>query len=627
MFRSLLIANRGEIACRIARTARAMGLRVIAVYSDADANAAHVALADTAVRIGPPPVRESYLRTEAVLEAARVAEAEAIHPGYGFLSENPDFAEACTAAGLIFVGPAASSMRAMGLKDRAKNLMQAAGIPVVPGYQGAGQEDADLASEAAKLGYPVLVKAIAGGGGKGMRLVERPSDFGAALASARREAASSFGNDRVLIEKYVERPRHIEVQVFADRHGHIIHLLERDCSVQRRHQKVIEEAPAPGMTEGFRKHVGAIAVQAARAVAYEGAGTIEFIADASEGLRQDRVWFMEMNTRLQVEHPVTEAITGIDLVEWQLRIAAGETLPCAQKDITPCGHAIEARLYAEDPQHNFLPSTGILEHLVLPLNVRVDSGLREGDAVTSFYDPMITKIVAHAVSREAAVAKLTNALSAAEIAGVRTNNAFLIRVLSHPEFVQGGVDTHFIERHFDTLLRPSTISDAVIEAAAACVAPVPSGKGTDPWSIPDSFRLAGRARRIVEFIAEGRRFTVPLPTSVQNDLRTVRLRNGDIAVIDHGETITLRPHDPLADADAEESKADSVTAPMPGKITQVLVKPDDIVRRGQPLVIIEAMKMEHTLSAPRDAVIEAIEVEVGAQAVEGAVLIRFGVEQ
>ncbi len=423
MFKTLLIANRGEIACRIMRTAQRMGISTVAVYSDADANSAHVALADRAVRIGPPPPRESYLSIAAVLAAAKSSGADAIHPGYGFLSENADFAEACAAAGIAFVGPPASAIRAMGLKDRAKALMAKAGVPIVPGYLGDDQSTDQLMKEAAKIGYPVLIKAVAGGGGKGMRRVDDASAFVAALEGAKREARSAFGDDKVLIEKYVSRPRHIEVQVFADTRGNAVHLFERDCSLQRRHQKVIEEAPAPGMSAAMRKSIGEAAVKAAKAVNYVGAGTIEFIADASDGLKPDRIWFMEMNTRLQVEHPVTESITGTDLVEWQLRVAAGEPLPKKQSELHINGHAIEVRLYAEDPQKGFLPSIGTLERLRLSHNVRVDTGVREGDTVTPFYDPMIAKVIAHDTTREAAAARLAAALEESQVAGLQTNNA------------------------------------------------------------------------------------------------------------------------------------------------------------------------------------------------------------
>jgi len=622
MFRTLLIANRGEIACRIVRTARTMGIRTIAVYSDADANAAHVAAADEAVRIGLPPALDSYLRADAILAAAKATGAEAIHPGYGFLSENADFAEACTAAGVVFVGPPAAAIRAMGLKDRAKTLMEKAGVPVVPGYH--GEDQSALKAEAVKIGYPVLIKAAAGGGGKGMRLVERAEDFAAALDSARREAKSAFGDDRVLIEKYVAHPRHIEVQVFADSHGHTVHLLERDCSLQRRHQKVIEEAPAPGLGAEMRAHIGAVAVKAAEAVGYVGAGTIEFIADASQGLRPDCIWFMEMNTRLQVEHPVTEAITGFDLVDWQLRVAAGEALPKRQDEIRPHGHAVEARLYAEDPHNGFLPSTGTLERLLLPEGVRVDAGVREGDTVTEYYDPMIAKVIAHASTRKAALAKLADALATVEVAGLRTNNGFLVRTLRHPAFVAGEIDTGFIPRHLGELAPPPAMPNHVLAAAAQCLVRAHVVEdGDDPWGRADSFRLAGEVRRKVDFVVDGKRVTVAAPETSEIGVRAVRLANGDIAAMAGGETYMLRPHDPLEDAETEGGADESILAPMPGKIIQVHVKAGQRVRRGEPLIVLEAMKMEHTLTAPRDTVIETVEAATGDQIVEGAVLVRF----
>jgi acetyl-CoA carboxylase biotin carboxylase subunit len=626
MFRTLLIANRGEIACRIARTARAMGLRTIAVYSDADTYASHVAMAAEAVRIGPPPARESYLNIEAILAAAKSSGAEAIHPGYGFLSENAEFAEACASAGVVFVGPPAAAIRAMGLKDRAKTLMEKAGVPVVPGYHGADQSGETLKAEAAKVGYPVLVKAAAGGGGKGMRLVECAEDFATALESARREAKSAFDDDRVLIEKYVARPRHIEVQVFADAHGHVVHLLERDCSLQRRHQKVIEEAPAPGMSEEMRAHIGAIAVKAAKAVGYVGAGTIEFIADASDGLRPDRIWFMEMNTRLQVEHPVTEAITGFDLVEWQLRVAAGEALPKRQDEIRARGHAIEARLYAEDP-NGFLPSTGTLERLFLPDDLRVDAGVREGDAVTMFYDPMIAKLIAHDATRQGAVAKLAGALAKVEIAGLRTNNAFLLRALRHPEFAAGGIDTGFVARHLAELVPEQAVPQHVLAAAAQfLVREHAAPDGGDPWDRADAFRLAGRARRVVDFVVDGKRVTANPQAARKSGAHAMQLANGDIAVMENGETFVLHPHDPLYDAEEEGEDVERIFAPMPGKIIQVHVRPGQSVRRGEPLVVLEAMKMEHTLSAPHDATVESVDIALGDQIAEGVVLVRFAGE-
>jgi acetyl-CoA carboxylase biotin carboxylase subunit len=467
MFGKLLIANRGEIAVRVLRTAKRMGAATVAVYSDADAGALHVALADEAVRIGPAPAAESYLKIDAIIAAAKQTGADAIHPGYGFLSEKAEFAEACAKAGIVFVGPPPSAIRAMGLKDRAKALMAKAGVPVVPGYLGDDQSTDHLAKEAGKIGYPVLIKAVAGGGGKGMRKVEAAGEFVSALEGAQREAKSAFGDDRVLIEKYVSRPRHIEVQVFGDSHGDAVYLFERDCSLQRRHQKVIEEAPAPGMSAAMRKQMGEAAVKAAKAVNYSGAGTVEFIADASDGLKADRFWFMEMNTRLQVEHPVTEAITGTDLVEWQLRVAAGEKLPKKQSELSIHGHAIEARLYAEDPQKGFLPSIGTLTHLKFPDDVRVDSGVRRGDAVSIFYDPMIAKVIAHDETREGAAAKLARAMRHTEVAGVTTNAAFLARALAHPAFVSGDIDTAFIERHRANLIPAERhISDALLASAA-----------------------------------------------------------------------------------------------------------------------------------------------------------------
>ena len=621
MFRTLLIANRGEIACRVARTARAMGLRTVAVYSDADAHAAHVEAADAAVRIGPAPARQSYLDIAAILAAAKSTGAEAIHPGYGFLSENADFADACAAAGIVFVGPPAAAIRAMGLKDRAKALMEAAGVPVVPGYHGGDQSH--LEAEATRTGYPIFIKAVAGGGGKGMRLVERAEDFAAGFAGAKREAASAFGDDRVLIEKYVARPRHVEVQVFADAHGNVVHLFERDCSLQRRHQKVVEEAPAPGMSEALRAAIGAIAVKAAKAVGYVGAGTVEFIADVSQGLRADRIWFMEMNTRLQVEHPVTEAITGLDLVEWQLRVAAGEALPKRQGEIAPRGHAVEARLYAEDPARDFLPSTGFLERFVLPSGVRIDTGVREGDEVTPFYDPLLAKVVAHGPTRASAIEKLANALAAAELAGVHTNNGFLVRVLRHADFRAGDIDTHFIARHPELAVSP-TPSGRVLAAAAQLLMQGRAPADDDPWSRTDSFRLAGTAKRTVEFVVDGARIATTVPGAAHATLPVaLRLRCGDIAVVDEGETVVLHPHDPLYDAEDEDGATGAVTSPMPGRVVQVYVKPGQPVRRGEALMVLEAMKMEHTLSAPCDGTVESVAAATGDQVGEGVVLVRF----
>jgi acetyl-CoA carboxylase biotin carboxylase subunit len=623
LFQTLLIANRGEIACRVIRTARKMGIVTVAVYSDADAGAAHVAMADRAVRIGLAPARESYLLGDVILAAAKETGAEAIHPGYGFLSENAQFAEACAKAGVIFVGPPPDAIRAMGLKDRAKALMAKAGVAVVPGYLGDDQSPEHLAKEAAKTGYPVLIKAVAGGGGKGMRRVDAADAFSAALGSAKREAKSSFGDDRVLIEKYVSRPRHIEVQVFADSHGNAVHLFERDCSLQRRHQKVIEEAPAPGMPEKMRAAMGEAAVKAAQAVGYVGAGTVEFIADASQGLKADRFWFMEMNTRLQVEHPVTEAITGLDLVEWQLRVASGEKLPKTQKDLHIEGHAVEVRLYAEDPDNGFLPSIGTLERLRLPEHVRVDSGVREGDAVTPYYDPMIAKVIAHDATRPGAIAKLADALTHIEIAGLRTNNAFLIRALRSHDFVAGEIDTGFIDRHLGELVPKHEPDAPILSAAAHFVAAEGEGLSSDPWNARDGFRLGGASRQVIEFVADGKRVAAGLNGAAMSGIDVMRLANGDIAVMRAGETFTLKPFDPFEAAEQGGEASDRVITPMPGKIIQVLVKAGDMVKRGQPLAMLEAMKMEHTLSAPADATVEEVSVATGDQVPAETIVVRF----
>ncbi|MBL6854711.1 MAG: acetyl/propionyl/methylcrotonyl-CoA carboxylase subunit alpha [Alphaproteobacteria bacterium] len=625
MLKTLLIANRGEIACRVMRTARRMGIRTVAVYSDADARALHVQMADAAVRLGPPPPRESYLNIGAVLDAAKGTGADAIHPGYGFLSENAEFAEACARAGIAFVGPPAGAIRAMGLKDRAKALMARSGVPVVPGYLGDDQSTDHLAAEAAKIGYPVLIKAVAGGGGKGMRKVEAAPDFAAALEGAKREAKSAFNDDKVLLEKYVSRPRHIEVQVFADTHGNAVHLFERDCSLQRRHQKVIEEAPAPGMSEAMRKSIGEAAVKAAKAVNYVGAGTIEFIADASEGLRSDRVWFMEMNTRLQVEHPVTEAITGTDLVEWQLRVASGERLPKMQDDLVIHGRAIEVRLYAEDPDTGFLPSIGKLERFSIPDDkVRVDTGVRECDMVTPFYDPMIAKVIAHADSREATAAKLSDALAHTFVAGVKTNNAFLIRALRHKDFLSGEVDTGFIARHGHDLIPHTAAPADAYRMAAAALTRMAVPKQNDPWAVYDGFRNSGQAAQSFDFLVDGKRKGVALPgIQVRRNAEVQQLANGDVAVMEDGETWLVRPYDPFEAAEAAGDTADRVATPMPGKIIQVLVKPGETVKKGQALAVLEAMKMEHTLAAPSDADVSTVEVQPGDQVPDGTVVVRF----
>jgi acetyl-CoA carboxylase biotin carboxylase subunit len=647
MFRSLLVANRGEIAIRVVRTAKRMDLRTIAVYSDADANSAHVAAADEAYRIGPAAPRESYLNIDAILAAAKQSGAEAIHPGYGFLSENAAFAEACAAAKIVFVGPPPAAIRAMGLKDRAKALMAKAGVPVVPGYLGEDQSPILLAAEAAKIGFPVLIKAVAGGGGKGMRKVDAAGEFAAALDGAKREAKSAFGDDRVLIEKYVSRPRHIEMQVFGDSRGNAVHLFERDCSLQRRHQKVIEEAPAPGMTATMRAKMGEAAVKAAKAVGYAGAGTVEFIVDASEGLKADRFWFMEMNTRLQVEHPVTEAITGLDLVEWQLRIAAGEALPKRQEDIHAHGHAIEARLYAEDPDKGFLPSVGRLEILRLPETrdgIRVDAGVREGDEVTIFYDPMIAKVIAWDETREGAAAKLSDTLANTEVAGVRTNAGFLVRALRQPDFVAGEIDTGFIERHSAELTPVRSGLPAHILARAASFIVEERRAlhcGGDPWDAQDGFRVAGDSSETIEFVVGNKRvgvrivhrrggamgLTVDGRVFDAHAASAARLSSGAIAVMESGETWMLSLYDPLAAADATGVATDLVSTPMPGKIVQVLVKAGDKVKRGQALAVLEAMKMEHTLSAPADAKVMSVDVAPGDQVTDGATVVRFEMEK
>ena len=622
MFKSVLVANRGEIARRVFATARRMGLETIAVYSEADADAAHVADADRAVLIGPAAARESYLVPEKIIAAARETGAEAIHPGYGFLSENAAFADAVIAAGLIWIGPPSSAIRAMGLKDAAKALMQKAGVPVTPGYLGADQSPATLAKEAQRIGFPVLIKAVAGGGGKGMRKVENAADFDAALASCRREAAASFGDDRVLLETYVSRPRHIEVQVFGDSHGHVVHLYERDCSLQRRHQKVIEEAPAPGMDAATRKAVTDAAVKAAKAVGYVGAGTIEFIADASQGLRGDRIWFMEMNTRLQVEHPVTEMVTGLDLVEWQLRVAAGEALPLKQKDIGLTGHAVEARLYAESTAGGmFLPSTGGLEHFVLPPTVRADTGVEAGGEVTPFYDPMIAKLIAHAESREAALAELADACDAVEVWPVKTNAGFLARCLEAPDFIAGDVDTGFIERNLATLTAEGLPSPAAL-AVAGQAALMEADTGEDsPWDRLAGFRLNARPETAVRLFLGGKPVMADAAASAAERASLIT-PDGEIVVFESGQAFVFSSHPPADDHEAAASDG-QVRSPMPGKVTQLSVKAGDAVRKGQAMVTLEAMKMEHALAAPYDGTVEAVTVALGDQVSEGAALVKL----
>ena len=610
---SLLIANRGEIARRIIRTAKALGIRTIAVYSEADANLPFVAEAGEAVSIGPAPARESYLSQERILEAARRTGATAIHPGYGFLSENAEFAEAVENAGIIWVGAPPAAIRAMGLKDAAKQLMQAAGVPVTPGYMGADQSDERLAAEAMATGYPVLIKAVAGGGGKGMRRVDRPEDFAELLASCRREAASSFGDDRVLIERYIANPRHIEVQVFADRFGNCVHLFERDCSLQRRHQKVIEEAPAPGLDAGTRASICEAAVKAAKAVNYVGAGTIEFIADASGGLRPDRIWFMEMNTRLQVEHPVTEAITGEDLVLWQLKVAAGEPLPKGQDDILMNGWAFEARLYAENPAAGYLPSIGHLDHLRLPKNVRVDSGVEEGNEITAFYDPMIAKIIAHGPNREAALARLTKACESIEIWPVKSNAGLLARVAIDADFHAAKIDTGFLDRHGETLL-PKEPDETTIDGAATALA---AKEATDPWSALAGLRVAStgdsRARvRVGDHLYWGH---------VRSGLETNAVKFGDTVVLFDGGNAWPIGVPVASEVEAHQGAGDgAILSPMPGLVISVDVAEGDRVAKGDRLLTVEAMKMEHTLRAPFDGIVGKLPVSVGTRVSENQLI-------
>lgn len=612
MITSLLIANRGEIACRIIRTARAMGIRTIAVYSDADAQALHVREADEAVHIGPSPTRESYLVGEKILAAAKATGAEAIHPGYGFLSENAEFAQAVIDAGLVWVGPNPASITAMGLKDAAKKLMAEAGVPVTPGYMGANQEPDLLHQEADKIGYPVLIKAVAGGGGKGMRLVESADAFADALASCKREAAASFGNDHVLIEKYIASPRHIEVQVFGDRHGNVVHLFERDCSLQRRHQKVIEEAPAPGMDAATREALCAAAVRAAKAVDYVGAGTIEFIADGSGALSADRIWFMEMNTRLQVEHPVTEAITGVDLVEWQLRVASGEPLPLAQHDLTIDGWAMEARLYAEDPAKGFLPSIGRLELLQFGESEgaketgRIDTGVYEGAEVSPFYDPMIAKVIAWGDDRDEARERLGAMLEDTAVWPVRTNASFLVKALQHPEFAAGKVDTGLIGRDGEALAQPPVPSADALRAAASSL--VPAG-------IAPGLRLNAPPRRTAWFLLDGEKVEIEIDGGSDEPARSV-------LVTEQGQAWLLSPWR----RDGAHGAADSsgaILAPMPGKVIAVEVEQGQTVTRGQKLLTLEAMKMEHTLTAPFDGTVAALAAVAGQQVQVDALLAQI----
>jgi 3-methylcrotonyl-CoA carboxylase alpha subunit len=618
MIKSLLIANRGEIACRVIRTARRLGIRTVAVYSDADADALHVRSADEAVQIGASPARESYLIGEKIIAAALSSGVEAVHPGYGFLSENAAFAQSVIDAGLIWVGPTPSSITAMGLKDAAKKLMSAAGVPVTPGYMGEDQTPALLAAEAEAIGYPVLIKAVAGGGGKGMRMVEAAADFADALTSCQREAASSFGNTHVLIEKYIQRPRHIEVQVFGDKYGNVVHLFERDCSLQRRHQKVIEEAPAPGMDTATREALCAAAVKAAKAVDYVGAGTIEFIADASEGLRADRIWFMEMNTRLQVEHPVTEEITGVDLVEWQLRVASGDPLPKRQDELTINGWAMEARLYAENPATGFLPSIGTLDHLVFPVDLRVDTGVEEGGEVSPFYDPMIAKLIAHGASRDDAIDALRDGIGDTEVWPVRTNAGFLGRLLDHADFIDGDVDTGLIARDIDALVTPpDSDPEQLAEAASLLFARV----GYKPWDAALGFRLNGADRAEARIIDDGGTVHV-----VELDDVVDAEPASEVLAFSDGFARRYTRHEPRGSHGGSVSDG-SILSPMPGRVIAVEVAEGDKVTKGQNLLTLEAMKMEHTLTAPFDGVVFELNAVPGGQVLVDAVLARIEAEK
>lgn len=614
MIKSLLIANRGEIACRIIRTARALGIRTIAVYSDADATALHVQQADEAVHIGPSPARESYLVGAQIIAAAKATGAEAIHPGYGFLSENAEFAQSVMDAGLIWVGPKPASITAMGLKDAAKKLMAEAGVPVTPGYMGENQDPAFLARQADDIGYPVLIKAVAGGGGKGMRKVDAPSEFADALLSCQREASASFGNAHVLIEKYIQRPRHIEVQVFGDMQGNIVHLFERDCSLQRRHQKVIEEAPAPGMDEETREQLCAAAVRAAKAVDYVGAGTIEFIADASEGLRADRIWFMEMNTRLQVEHPVTEEITGVDLVEWQLRVASGEALPKRQDELSINGWAMEARLYAENPATGFLPSIGTLDHLVFPEDLRVDTGVTEGGEVSPFYDPMIAKLIARGSNRDEASAELRNGIDGTEVWPVKTNAGFLGRLLDLPEFAAGDVDTGLIARAVDALVTPPEPEPEELSEAAALLCASP---GQSPVSAALGFRLNAPSRAEARIKDDSGVIHDVLFSEVAEDFPAA-----DVLSFVDGFARRYVLAEPRGSGVGGVGDG-VILSPMPGRIIAVDVAAGDRVAKGQKLLTLEAMKMEHSLTAPFDGMVAELNCKLGAQIQVEALLARI----
>jgi len=657
MFNKLLIANRGEIACRVATTARRLGIKTVAVYSEADANARHVAMCDESVALGGATAADTYLSIDRIIAAAKATGAQAIHPGYGFLSENESFAKACAQANITFIGPPASAIRAMGSKSAAKTLMEKAGVPLVPGYHGDNQDAAFLQKQADVIGYPVLLKASAGGGGKGMRIVERSEDFSAALASCQREAKASFGDERVLIEKYLTRPRHIEIQIFADTQGNCVSLFERDCSVQRRHQKVLEEAPAPGMSIERREAMGKAAVEATRAVGYVGAGTVEFIAN-----QDGSFYFMEMNTRLQVEHPVTEMITGVDLVEWQCRVANGERVPKLQHELQLHGHAIEARIYAENPEKGFLPSIGQLIHLRTPAAcaftneslVRIDSGVSEGDVITPHYDPMIAKLIVWGEDRAQALTRMSAALAEFEVVGPSTNIAFLGRLIASQPFSTADLDTGLIERHHDELFpAPLTPTLTVLSLAAVTLTLDERALSADPWSLPTGWRMNSELSRAVQFSDASGEHALTLTyqqdslvfglanancvvTDIQRDGAHLRcsvnrkkisahvIRVGELFHVFHeGHHWQLLWRDPIAHAGEHEAEAGRLTAPMPGKIVSVLVAPNVVVEQGTPLLIMEAMKMEHTISAPSKGSIAELLYVVGDQVAEGAQLLTF----
>ncbi|KWT91710.1 MULTISPECIES: acetyl/propionyl/methylcrotonyl-CoA carboxylase subunit alpha [unclassified Variovorax] len=663
MFQKILIANRGEIACRVAATARRMAIRTVAVYSDADAHANHVRACDESVHLGGSAPKDSYLRWERILAAAKATGAQAVHPGYGFLSENEDFARACAEAGLVFIGPPPSAIQAMGLKAESKQLMEKAGVPLVPGYHGKDQDPALLAREAERIGYPVLIKASAGGGGKGMRVVEKHADFAAALASCQREAINSFGDDAVLVEKYVQRPRHIEIQVFGDTHGNYVYLFERDCSVQRRHQKVLEEAPAPGMTEAMRREMGEAAVAAARAVNYVGAGTVEFIVEQRNDGAMN-FFFMEMNTRLQVEHPVTEAITGLDLVEWQLRVASGEPLPLKQEQLQINGHAIEARICAENPDNNFLPATGTLRVYRKPSatafqrsRVRIDDGVREGDAISPFYDSMIAKLIVHGATREEALARLDAALAQTHIVGVATNVQFLRGVLRTDSFAHAKLDTALIERERAVLFDQEPLGLPLAAAAAVVrtlLAERAQAAPSEPFARRDGWRGFGQYQRRFDFEFRGEAQQALLTYrrdgslwlqvgGVEGALAIGQFPAGEVELQFNGLRRTLNVYeegatthvfapegasrivtlDPMAHAGDTHADAGRLTAPMPGKVVSFAVKAGDKVSRGQALAVMEAMKMEHTIAAPADGTVEELLYLPGDQVAEGAELLRI----